>query len=84
MKITATNGGGFAGITRTHEVDTETSPAGSAIEAALASADFFASPAEPEPIGADLPRWTIVVDADGRRGPASARWKPLLDHILTA
>lgn len=95
MKITATSGGGFAGITQEHQVDTETSPAGPAIEAALAAADFFAAPdgEDGETIGADIPRWTITVDADGRRGsvsflddagPASQRWRPLLDRILAA
>ena len=35
MKITASGGGGFAGIGERYEVDTQTSPAGPALEAAL-------------------------------------------------
>jgi hypothetical protein len=95
MKITATSGGGFAGITRRHEVDTASSPAGPALEAALAAQSFFTAPdaAAPEPVGADIPRWTITVDADGARhtvsfaedgSPANARWRELLDRILAA
>ncbi len=95
MKITASNGGGFAGITRFHEVDTAVSPAGPALEAALAAAQFFAAPVagEPEAIGADLSRWTITVDSGGRRhsvsfaedgSPGSQRWRGLLDSILAA
>lgn len=95
MKITAINGGGFAGITRRHEVDTATSPAGPALEAALAAGAFFAAAgaARPEAIGADLSRWTITVDADGQRhsisfaddaDPANARWRALLERILAA
>lgn len=95
MKITATGGGGFAGITQRHEVDTATSPAGPALEAALASSAFFTAPqaAGEEPVGADIPRWTITVDAGGERhavtfaedgGPANARWRALLDRILAA
>ena len=99
MKITATSGGGFAGITQRHEVDTSTSQAGPALETemktALASSAFFAAPrdAGEEPVGADIPRWTITVDADGERhsasftedgSPAHARWRALLDRILAA
>lgn len=95
MKISATSSGGFAGITRQHEVDTATSPAGQALEAELASRAFFATPhgAAEEPVGADIPRWTITVDADGQRhsvsfaedgSPANARWRELLDRILAA
>lgn len=95
MKITATSGGGFAGITRRHEVDTATSPAGPALEAALALDDFFTAPADAEngTVGADIPRWTITVDADGRHhtisfaedeNPATERWRRLLERILAA
>jgi hypothetical protein len=95
MKITATSGGGFAGITRLHEVDTEQSPAGRALEAELAASAFFDAPraAGAEPVGADIPRWTITVDANGERhsvsfaedgNPASAPWRALLDRILAA
>lgn len=95
MKITATSGGGFAGITRQLEVDTATSAAGPDLEAALASSAFFTAPrvAEPEAIGADLSRWTITVDANGQRhsisfaedgSPANAHWRALLDRILAA
>jgi hypothetical protein len=43
MKITATGGGGFAGLSQHFEVDTDISPAGPALEAALASSGFFTS-----------------------------------------
>lgn len=95
MKITASNGGGFAGTTRFHEVDTAVNPAGPALEAALADSRFFDAPVEQETeaIGADLSRWTITVDAQGRRhsvsfaedgGAGAARWRSLLDRILAA
>lgn len=95
MKITATNGGGFAGITRQHEVDTAKCAAGPELEAALDASAFFTTPraAGPEAIGADLSRWTITVDANGQchsisfaedGNPANARWRALLDRILAA
>lgn len=91
MKITATGGGGFAGLRQQFEVDTETSPAGPALEAALASSGFFTSSENISlPIGADLGHWTITAD-DGRRrhslsfvetgGPP---WQNLLDLIRSA
>jgi hypothetical protein len=67
MKITASGGGGFAGIVQRFEVDTQTSPAGPALEAAVASAGFFEASDPPESVGADLPRWTLTVLADGRQ-----------------
>ncbi|QBE62839.1 protealysin inhibitor emfourin [Pseudoduganella lutea] len=95
MKITATGGGGFAGITQRHEVDTATSPAGPDLKMALEASGFFAAPraAGEEPVGADIPRWTITVDADGERhsvsfaedgSAATAHWRTLLDRILAA
>ncbi|TWI65530.1 hypothetical protein IP91_02940 [Pseudoduganella lurida] len=98
MKITATNGGGFAGITRSHEVDTAASPAGAALEAALAASPFFAAAVDgvdddAGKIGADIPHWNITVEDGGRRhsvrfaddgSPAAARWRGLLDRILAA
>ncbi|WP_338771075.1 protealysin inhibitor emfourin [Massilia sp. METH4] len=96
MKIIATKSGGFAGLTQTHEVDTATSPAGQALEAELASSALFSTMrgAAEEPVGADIPRWTITLEGrDGERrsvsfaedgSPASARWRPLLDRILAA
>lgn len=91
MKITATGAGGFAGLSQHFEVNTETSPAGPALEAALASSGFFASNEGPgTPIGADLGRWTITVD-DGRRRHSlsfvetgAPPWQNLLDLIRSA
>lgn len=91
MKITATGAGGFAGLSQHLEVDTDTSPAGPALEAALASSGFFTSSENfSTPIGADLGHWTITAD-DGRRrhslsfvetgGPP---WQNLLDLIRSA
>ncbi|WP_431476049.1 protealysin inhibitor emfourin [Massilia eburnea] len=91
MKITATGAGGFAGLSQHLEVDTDTSPAGPALEAALASSGFFTSSENfSPPIGADLGHWTITAD-DGRRrhslsfietgGPP---WQNLLDLIRSA
>jgi hypothetical protein len=91
MKITATSSGGFAGVTRTHEVDTATSPHGAALEAALASAALL--DAAPEAIGADIPRWTITLEGAGQRrtisfaedgNPASAPLRSLVEQILAA
>jgi hypothetical protein len=95
MKITATSSGGFAGLTQRHTVDTEASPAGPALEAAVAELRFFdAAPAiAPPAIGADLLSWTITIEADGRRhsvtftpdgSPASAPWERLVASILAA
>ena len=90
MKISATGGGGFAGVSEHYELDTRRLPQGGAIEALLQNLDFFHA-AEPEAVlGADIPRWEITVD-DGRQcrtvafaddgGPACARWKPLIAHL---
>ena len=91
MKITATGGGGFAGLGQHFEVDTDASPAGPALEAALASSGFFASGDDGEiPLGADLGRWTITAD-DGRRRHSlsfvetgAPPWQNLLDLIRSA
>jgi hypothetical protein len=91
MKITATGAGGFAGLSQHFEVDTDTSPAGPALEAALASSGFFASvDASGDAVGADLGRWTITAD-DGRRRHSlsfvetgAPPWQDLLDLIRSA
>ncbi|WUR14465.1 protealysin inhibitor emfourin [[Empedobacter] haloabium] len=95
MKIVATSSGGFAGLPQRHAVDTTVSPDGPLLEAALASSGFFQAGPAPrsEASGADLLRWTITVEADGRRhsvtftqdgSPASAPWERLLARILAA
>ncbi|AVR95675.1 protealysin inhibitor emfourin [Pseudoduganella armeniaca] len=95
MKIVATGSGGFAGLTRRHEVDTSASADGPALEAALAASGFCAAgpTVQAQASGADLLRWTITVEADGRRhsvtfiqdgSPASAPWERLLARILAA
>lgn len=91
MKITATGGGGFAGLSQHFEVDTQTSPAGPALEAALASSGFFASEENfLAPVGADLGHWTITAD-DGRLRHSlsfvetgAPPWQNLLDLIRSA
>ena len=67
MKITAEGGGGFAGMVQRYEVDTRISPAGPALEAAVAAGGLLDAPEPPEVIGADLPRWTLTLLADGRQ-----------------
>ncbi|XLZ72853.1 protealysin inhibitor emfourin [Massilia sp. SR12] len=91
MKITASGGGGFAGLLQHFEVDTATSPAGPALEAALVSVGFFGAEAdENSVIGADLGRWTITAD-DGRQRHSlsfvetgAPPWQDLLDLIRSA
>ncbi|WP_342114180.1 protealysin inhibitor emfourin [Pseudoduganella sp. OTU4001] len=91
MKITASGGGGFAGLQQHFEVDTDASPLGPALEAALASSGFFASEnVENEAIGADLGRWNITAD-DGRQRHSlsfietgAPPWQDLLDLIRSA
>jgi uncharacterized 2Fe-2S/4Fe-4S cluster protein (DUF4445 family) len=91
MKITANGAGGFAGLSQHFEVDTDTSPAGPALEAAHASSGFFASgDASGDAVGADLGRWTITAD-DGRRRHSlsfvetgAPPWQDLLDLIRSA
>ncbi|MEC5164114.1 hypothetical protein ACFDR9_003572 [Janthinobacterium sp. CG_23.3] len=95
MKISATSSGGFAGQGERYDIDTAASAKGKALEAALAGAGFFAdrATAQPETIGADLPRWHITVDDNGRQhtlsfvedgSPASAAWQTLLAQIRAA
>ncbi|MGO4379536.1 protealysin inhibitor emfourin [Pseudoduganella sp. RAF53_2] len=90
MKIMVTGGGGFAGLSQHYEVDTQTSPAGPALEAALASNDFFEAPDPPGTIGADIPRWTITAIGDGRQRSLSfaedapSPWLDLLNLIRAA
>jgi hypothetical protein len=91
MKITATGAGGFAGLSQHFEVDTDASPVGPALEAALASSGFFASSASADSaIGADLGHWTITAD-DGRRRHSlsfvetgAPPWQNLLDLIRSS
>jgi uncharacterized 2Fe-2S/4Fe-4S cluster protein (DUF4445 family) len=91
MKITASGGGGFAGLQQHFEVDTNASPAGPALEAALAASGFFASEsAQNDAIGADLGHWTITAD-DGRQRHSisfietgTPPWQDLLDLIRSA
>lgn len=91
MKITASGGGGFAGLQQRFEVNTETSPVGPALEAALASVGFFSAETdENSVIGADLGRWTITAD-DGRLRHSisfvetgAPPWQDLLDLIRSA
>jgi hypothetical protein len=91
MKITASGGGGFAGLQQHFEVDTNASPAGPALEAALAASGFFASErTQDDAIGADLGRWTITAD-DGRQRHSisfietgTPPWQDLLDLIRSA
>ena len=95
MKITATSSGGFAGLTQRYTVDTEASPAGPALEAAVADLRFFdaAAAVAPPATGADMLSWTIAIEADGRRhsitftqdgSAASAPWERLLAAIRAA
>lgn len=91
MKITASGGGGFAGLQQRFEVDTNTTPAGPALEAAVASSGFFASEStQDDAIGADMGRWTLTVD-DGRQRHSvsfietgAPPWQNLLDLIRSA
>lgn len=95
MKLSASASGGFTGRTEYYEVDTAASPAGPALEAALAGADFFAAPADatPDAIGADLRRWCIAAD-DGARmhtvcfvedgSAATAYWQEIVTQIKAA
>lgn len=95
MKISATSGGGFAGLSEHYDIDTEASASGRALEAALAETGFFAAPADAtaDVVGADLTRWRITVTRDGRQhtvsfiedgGGAAARWQNLLAQIRAA
>jgi hypothetical protein len=95
MKISATSGGGFAGLSEHYEIDTETSASGRALETALTDTGFFAAPADviPDAAGADMTRWRITVTGDGRQhtvsftedgGAAAARWQHLLTQIRAA
>lgn len=94
MKISASSSGGFAGLREHYEIDTQTHPAGHAIEAALASSDFFnGAPDGEATLGADIPLWRISVESpDARRtisfaedGSAeNAHWQNLLTQIRAA
>jgi len=93
MKISATGGGGFAGLTEQYqELDTQALANGKAIEAMLTEMQFFnmAADATPEAVGADMPRWQITVSDGAQRHTvsfvedgslASAPWTNLLAQI---
>ena len=93
MKISATGGGGFAGLTEQYqELDTQALANGKAIEEMLTQMQFFktAADATPEALGADMPRWHITVSDGGQHhtvsfvedgSPASAPWTNLLSQI---
>jgi hypothetical protein len=98
MKITANGSGGFAGISEHYVIDTDASPAGKTLEAALDDSGFFAAAAAPQAappkVGADLVRWTITVEDGGRTqtirfaddgAPGqNERWHALLARIRAA
>lgn len=95
MKISATSSGGFAGLSEHYEIDTAASAKGKTLEAALADTGFFAikANAAPDVVGADIPRWTITVEADGRRhtlsfaedgSAANGHWQNLVAQIRAA
>ena len=95
MKLSASASGGFTGRTQYYEVDTAASPAGPALEQALAAVGFFAAAADatPDAVGADLRRWCIGAD-DGTRthsvcfvedgSAATARWQEIVTQIKAA
>lgn len=90
MKISARACGGFAGLARSYELDTDVLAAGPLLESLLLQLDFFDS-ALVCPTGADLPRWEITVD-DGlrshtvfvREDGSGGRWQHLLDQLRAA
>ncbi|APA69973.1 MULTISPECIES: protealysin inhibitor emfourin [unclassified Janthinobacterium] len=91
MKISARSSGGFAGLSEHYEIDTQAHPAGRNLEAALASSGFFTQDqAAGVQVGADIPQWSITVDAPAARrtitfaedGSAeNARWQQLVAQI---
>ena len=63
MKISASGGGGFSGISEHYEVDTAAIPNGDVLEELLRSVDFLASSLDP--VGADIPHWDITIEDGG-------------------
>ena len=92
MKITAKQGGGFAGAERCVELDTACRADGASLEDLVRRLDFFGA-APPCAVGADIPRWEITVE-DGPRmhtvtlvddGSLGATgWPALLAHLRGA
>ena len=91
MKITAKQGGGFAGGERCVELDTACRADGGALEALVRQLDFFGAPPQC-PVGADIPRWEITVE-DGASchsvvladdGSLGSEWPQLLAHLRAA
>lgn len=91
MKISARSSGGFAGLSEHYEIDTQAHPSGRSLEAALASSGFFThAQVAGMQVGADIPQWSITVDAPAARrtitfaedGSAeNARWQQLVAQI---
>ena len=92
MKITAKQGGGFAGAERCVELDTACRADGGRLEALVRQLDFFCA-APPGAVGADIPRWEITVeDGDQQRtvtllddgSLGGTGWPALLEHLRGA
>lgn len=92
MKITAKQGGGFAGGERCVELDTACRADGGALEALVRQLDFFGT-APPCGVGADIPRWEITVEDGAQRKTvtllddgslAATAWPALLEHLRGA
>lgn len=92
MKITAKQGGGFAGGERCVELDTACRADGQSLEALVRQLDFFGA-APPCAVGADITRWEITVEDgprkhtvtlldDGNLGATG--WPALLEHLRGA
>ena len=92
MKITAKQGGGFAGGERCVELDTSCRADGDRLETLVRQLDFFCA-APPGAVGADIPRWEITVEDgeqrktvtlldDGSLGATG--WPALLEHLRGA
>ena len=89
MKITAKQGGGFAGGERCVELDTACRADGNRLETLVRQLDFFCA-APPGAVGADIPRWEITVEDGEQRktvtllddGSLEATgWPALLEHL---
>lgn len=92
MKITAKQGGGFAGGERCVELDTACRADGQSLEALVRQLDFFGA-APPCAVGADIPRWEITVEDGPRRHTVTVlddgslgatEWPALLAHLRGA
>jgi hypothetical protein len=97
MKITVKSSGGFAGLPQQFTVDTAQSTAATAegLTQMIHQLDFFKAAANqsPDAIGADMMRWQISMQDNGRTNTisfvqdgtsASEPWKALLDQIIAA